>query len=160
MLSYNGTLLRLSIDGNEISYKESEGAIPDSASDQPLRIGANSLEEDKFFTGYVDEVRIWDSGLTNNEIKDIYEENTNRIYVKDDLVIYYDFGINKNESLSKKTNENPKQILKLQHQKNLNLSNNTNFTKNSLLDSITINQENTSKILSTISNTKQQIILQ
>lgn len=154
LLSYNGTLLRLDIDGNEISYKQTEGAIPDSTGDQPLRIGANSLEEDKFFTGYVDEVRIWDSGLTNNEIKDIYEENTNRIYVKDDLVLYYDFGINKNESLSKETNENPKQILKLQHQKNLNLSNNTNFTKNSLLDSNTINKENTRKILSTIANNK------
>ena len=122
LLSYNGTLLRLYIDGNEISYKESEGAIPDSTGDQPLRIGANSLEEDKFFTGYIDEVRIWDRGLTNNEINDIYKENTNRIHVKDGLVLYHNFGINKNESLSKETTENPKQILKLQYKKILNLS--------------------------------------
>jgi hypothetical protein len=154
LLSYNGTLLRLYIDGNEISYKESEGAIPDSTGDQPLRIGANSLEEDKFFTGYIDEVRIWDRGLTNNEINDIYKENTNRIHVKDGLVLYHNFGINKNESLSKETTENPKQILKLQYKKILNLSNNTNLTKNFLSDSNIINKENTSKILSTIANNK------
>jgi hypothetical protein len=154
LLSYNGTLLRLYIDGNEISYKESEGAIPDSTGDQPLRIGANSLEEDKFFTGYIDEVRIWDRGLTNNEINDIYKENTNRIHFKDGLVLYHNFGINKNESLSKETTENPKQILKLQYKKILNLSNNTNLTKNFLSDSNIINKENTSKILSTIANNK------
>ena len=154
LLSYNGTLLRLYIDGNEISYKESEGAIPDFTGDQPLRIGANSLEEDKFFTGYIDEVRIWDRGLTNNEIKDIYKENTNRIHFKDGLILYHNFGINKNESLSKETTENPKQILKLQYKKILNLSNNTNLTKNFLSDSNIINKENTSKILSTIANNK------
>jgi hypothetical protein len=154
LLSYNGTLLRLYIDGNEISYKESEGAIPDSTGDQPLRIGANSLEEDKFFTGSIDEVRIWDRGLTNNEIKDIYKENTNRIHFKDGLILYHNFGINKNESLSKETTENPKQILKLQYKKILNLSNNTNLTKNFLSDSNIINKENTSKILSTIANNK------
>ena len=154
LLSYNGTLLRLYIDGNEISYKESEGAIPDSTGDQPLRIGANSLEEDKFFTGYIDEVRIWDRGLTNNEINDIYKENTNRIHFKDGLILYHNFGINKNESLSKETTENPKQILKLQYKKILNLSNNTNLTKNFLSDSNIINKENTSKILSTIANNK------
>jgi hypothetical protein len=31
--------------------------MPDNTGEQPLRIGANSLEEDKFFTGYIDEVR-------------------------------------------------------------------------------------------------------
>ena len=154
LLSYNGTLLRLYIDGNEISYKESEGAIPDFTGDQPLRIGANSLEEDKFFTDYIDEVRIWDRGLTNNEINDIYKENTNRIHFKDGLILYHNFGINKNESLSKETTENPKQILKLQYKKILNLSNNTNLTKNFLSDSNIINKENTSKILSTIANNK------
>jgi predicted phosphodiesterase len=154
LLSYNGTLLRLDIDGNEISYKQTEGAIPDSTGDQPLRIGANSLEEDKFFTGYIDEVKIWDRGLTNNEIKYIIKENTNRIYAKDGLVLYHNFGINTNKSLLKETTENPKQILKLKYQKNLNLSNNTNFTKNSLSFSNTINKENTSKILSTIANNK------
>ena len=155
LLSYNGTLLRIEIDGNEMSYKHTERAIPDSTGDQPLRIGANSLDEDKFFTGYIDEVRIWDRGLTNNEIKDIYEDKTNRIYAKDGLVLYHNFGINTNELLLKETTENPKQILKLKYQKNLNLLNNTNFTKNSLSSyNNTINKENTSKILSTIANNK------
>ncbi len=60
MLSYYGTLLRLHIDEEKqiSTIKNTNGAIPDTTGDQPLRIGANSLEEDKFFTCYVDEVRM------------------------------------------------------------------------------------------------------
>ena len=76
LLSYNGTLLRLDIDGKkQVSTKPTNGAIPDTMGDQPLRIGANSLEEDKFFIGYIDEVRIWNRGLTDAEIAQIYFNN-------------------------------------------------------------------------------------
>ena len=53
LLSYNGSLLRLDIDGEKqvSTTKHTNGAIPDTTGEQPLRIGANSLEEDKFFTG-------------------------------------------------------------------------------------------------------------
>ena len=59
LLSYNGSLLRLDIDGEKqiSTTKQTNGAMPDNTGEQPLRIGANSLEEDKFFTGYIDEVR-------------------------------------------------------------------------------------------------------
>ncbi len=77
LLSYDGILLRLDIDGEkQISTKNTNGAIPDTTGDQPLRIGANSLEEDKFFTGYIDDVRIWNRGLTYEEIAQIYTNNT------------------------------------------------------------------------------------
>lgn len=87
LLSYNGTLLRLDIDGKQVSSKLTNGAIPDSTGDQPLRIGANSLDEDKFFTGYIDEVRIWDRGLTHSDITDIYNNTFNTI----GQVAYQDF---------------------------------------------------------------------
>jgi hypothetical protein len=74
LLSYNGFLLRLDIDGKKqiSTTKQTNGAIPDTTGEQPLRIGANSLEEDKFFTGYIDEVRVWNRGLTDEEITQIY----------------------------------------------------------------------------------------
>jgi hypothetical protein len=53
---------------------------PDATREQPLRIGANSLELDKFFKGEIDEVRIWNRGLTVNEIHEIYDnKDTNFI---------------------------------------------------------------------------------
>ena len=76
LLSYDGSLLRLYVDGKQVSDKLTKRAIPDTTGDQPLRIGANSLDESKFFTGYLDEVRIWNRGLTDSEISKIYSNNT------------------------------------------------------------------------------------
>jgi hypothetical protein len=89
LLSYDGSLLRLDIDGEkQISTKNTNGAIPDTTGDQPLRIGANSLEEDKFFTGYIDEVRVWNRGLTDEEISQIY---TNDTFNSTGQIVYKDF---------------------------------------------------------------------
>ena len=68
LLSYDGILLRLYVDGKQVSTKPTNGVIPDNTGDQPLRIGANSLDEDKFFIGEIDEVRVWNRGLTDYEI--------------------------------------------------------------------------------------------
>ena len=91
LLSYNGSLLRLDIDGKQVSSKYTNGAIPDTAGDQPLRIGANSLDEDKFYSGKVDEVRIWNRGLTNFEIAEIYSNDTFNTIGQ---VLYQDFKNN------------------------------------------------------------------
>jgi Concanavalin A-like lectin/glucanases superfamily len=76
LLSYNGSVLRLDIDGKQVSTKNTNGAIPDITGDQPLRIGANSLENDKFYSGSIDEVRVWNRGLTDSEITKIYNIGT------------------------------------------------------------------------------------
>ena len=88
LLSYNGSLLRLDIDGNQVSSKNTNGVIPDTTGDQPLRIGANSLDEDKFYIGKVDEVRVWNRGLTNSEIAKIYSNDTFNTIGQ---VLYQDF---------------------------------------------------------------------
>ena len=89
LLSYNGTLLRLDVDGKQVSTKLTNGAIPDTTGDQPLRIGANSLDESKFFTGNIDEVRVWNRGLTDKEIPEIYLNNT---FDLNGQVVYLNFG--------------------------------------------------------------------
>ncbi|HEX6294026.1 MAG TPA: LamG-like jellyroll fold domain-containing protein, partial [Nitrososphaeraceae archaeon] len=91
LLSYDGSLLRLDIDGKkQVSpTKNTNRVIPDTTGDQPLRIGANSLDESKFFTGNIDEVRVWNRGLTDEEISEIY---TNNIFDSNGQIIYLDFG--------------------------------------------------------------------
>ena len=92
LLTYNGTSLRLYIDGKQVSTKNTNGAIPDITGDQPLRIGANSLNEDKFFTGEIDEVRIWNDGLTDAELERI---NNNYTFTNNkNQIIYEKFGEN------------------------------------------------------------------
>ena len=90
LLSYDGNLLRLDIDGKEIDSQNTEKVIPDNTGDQPLRIGANSLDKDKFYTGNIDEIRIFNKGLTTEEIRSIYEDyafNKGQIF-------YSNFGLN------------------------------------------------------------------
>ena len=91
LLSYDGSILRLDIDGKKhiSTNKNTYGAIPDTTGEQPLRIGANSLDKSKFFTGYVDEVRIWNRGLTDKEISQIYVNND---FESKGQIIYLDYG--------------------------------------------------------------------
>ncbi|MGD1835124.1 MAG: LamG-like jellyroll fold domain-containing protein [Nitrososphaeraceae archaeon] len=91
LLSYDGNLLRLDVDGKEVDRQNTEKVIPDTTGDQPLRIGANSLDKDKFFTGNIDEIRIYNKGLTKEEIRSIYEDN---IFNKEDQIFYSNFGLN------------------------------------------------------------------
>ena len=87
---YNSTVLRVDIDGNTIgNLKISKN--PDTKGNQPLRIGANSLDLDKYFNGEVDEVRIWNRGLAINELIEIY---TNRNFTTNGQVEYLNFGKN------------------------------------------------------------------
>ena len=91
LLSYDGSLLRLDIDGEKqiSTIKNTNGVIPDTTGEQPLRIGANSLDESKFFTGNIDEVRVWNRGLTDKEISEIYMNNA---FDSHGLVVYLNFG--------------------------------------------------------------------
>ncbi len=74
-LTFNGFALFLFVDGKPIGNKLFIKETPDNTGTQPLRIGANSLNEDKFFTGDVDEVRLWNRALNMSEIENAYAEN-------------------------------------------------------------------------------------
>jgi hypothetical protein len=75
LLSYGNSLLRLDIDGKQIATKNTN-AKPDNTGDQPLRIGANSINATHFYNGSIDEVRVWNRGLTDSEIAQIYNSGT------------------------------------------------------------------------------------
>ena len=87
---YNSTVLRMDIDGHTIENLETS-RTPDTTGDQPLRLGANSLDLDKYFNGEVDELRVWNRGLAINELSEIY---TNRNFTTNGQVEYLNFGKN------------------------------------------------------------------
>lgn len=77
VVTYDGnSALKLFIDGALTSENKTGGAIPDVNSVQPIRIGSNSFVPDNYFTGLVDEVRIWNRTLDHSEILTGYTSNT------------------------------------------------------------------------------------
>ncbi|MFB5599767.1 MAG: LamG-like jellyroll fold domain-containing protein, partial [Nitrososphaeraceae archaeon] len=94
-VTFNGSVVTLFIDGKQIGSQFTDNEQPDNTGDQPLRIGANSLNEDKFYTGDIDEIRIWDRSLSQSEVEDAYIENKfNKTGQK--LFLSYGDYINKN----------------------------------------------------------------
>lgn len=71
--TFDGERLRLYIDGVQ-GGTTSAPEIPDNTGNQPIRIGANSLKasEKNQFTGFIDEIRVWNRSLTGEEITKQY----------------------------------------------------------------------------------------
>jgi len=72
VVTYDGTTLRLYIDGSQIGSLSTSGAVPDNIGTQPVRIGANSQVQNSFFVGNVDEMRVWNRALSAQEVSDAY----------------------------------------------------------------------------------------
>jgi glucose/arabinose dehydrogenase/PKD repeat protein len=64
--TYDGTALRLYVNGNQVASKAMTGAMAATAS--PLRIGGNALWGE-YFAGLIDEVRIYNKALTTAQIQ-------------------------------------------------------------------------------------------
>ena len=69
--TYDLSILKLYVDGSIVATL-STSAIPDDGSSLPVRVGANSFAENEFFIGSIDEVRIWNRPLTDQEVSDQY----------------------------------------------------------------------------------------
>jgi hypothetical protein len=89
VVTYDGSLLKLYIDGVQIANELVFGATPDNTGTQPVRVGANSAAPDGFFIGHVDEVRIWNRTLTDSEIADAYN---NGVFNTNGQILYVPFG--------------------------------------------------------------------
>ncbi len=71
VVTYDLSTLKLYVDGSVVETL-STSAIPDDGSSRPVRIAANSAGESMFFNGSIDEVRIWNRTLTDQEVSDQY----------------------------------------------------------------------------------------
>lgn len=77
VVTYDGNSeLRLYIDGSQIAEKQTGGAIPEPNIITPIRIGSNSFYPNNYFTGFIDEVRLWNRTLDDDEILKGYTNNT------------------------------------------------------------------------------------
>ena len=70
VVTYGGSTVILYIDGVQVASKSTSGASPDSSGTQPVRVAANSWKTPpgNFFTGEVDEVRVWNDDLTTQQV--------------------------------------------------------------------------------------------
>ena len=79
-VTYDGFTLRFYIDGLQVGRLSTSGALPDKTGVQPVRAGANSLLVNNFFSGNIDEVRIWNRAVTATEVTNQFNSgsfNTN-----------------------------------------------------------------------------------
>jgi len=72
VVTYDGKYINLFVDGVKVAIKSTGGASPESSGSNPVRIGANSRSSTNFFTGSVDEVRIWNRALVTSEVTKAY----------------------------------------------------------------------------------------
>src|SRR5262249_41591589 len=63
--TYDGSTLRLYVNGTQVASRAQRGSLPTSAN--PLQIGGDSLWG-QYFSGVIDEVRIYNRALTQAEI--------------------------------------------------------------------------------------------
>ncbi|MGE3859739.1 MAG: LamG-like jellyroll fold domain-containing protein [Nitrososphaeraceae archaeon] len=68
VVTFDGSIIRLYVDGVQLPNTLSTTSIPETAGNNPLKIGANSRIVGNLFTGNIDEVGVWDRALNPNEI--------------------------------------------------------------------------------------------
>jgi len=91
VVTYDGSAnLVLYIDGVQVASKSTGGASPETSGTKPVRIAANSrvTPPSNFFTGEIDEVRVWNDDLTAAEVANAFS-GTN--FNTADQVLYLDF---------------------------------------------------------------------
>jgi len=101
LVSYDGSLLTLYIDKVLISKKNTNAAIPDDNKIQIVRIGSNFLKSNSFFTGDIDNLKIWNRSLTENEVYSLFN-NPEKSYGS---LVDFDFSFEPNKIKSEPKNE-------------------------------------------------------
>ena len=76
LVTFDGSAINLYVDNNKVSTL-STSSSPDKTGSQPVRVGANSLSANNFFTGSIDEVRIWNRALSSQERTDAFSGKFN-----------------------------------------------------------------------------------
>jgi len=87
-VSYDGVTLAFYV--NAISAGQSAGAPVPLARSSVIRIGARATDAQRFFTGAIDEVRIWNRALSQQDILALY--NLELTGSEPGLVAYYSFN--------------------------------------------------------------------
>src|ERR1051325_833125 len=114
VVTNDGSTLKLYVDGVQVATKSTSSATPESVGTKPVRVGANSrvTPPGNFFTGEVDEVRVWNDDLTAQQVSDAFAGNINT----GNQVLYLPFGSNPSPVANDQTvtlNKNTQQSITL-----------------------------------------------
>ena len=94
VVTYDGNdNLKLYVDGNQIGTNKTNGVTPDLTGTKPIRVGSNSFKPEYYYTGLIDEVRIWNRTLDQPEVLKGYFNNT---YDQDMQIVHTSFDENEN----------------------------------------------------------------
>jgi hypothetical protein len=71
-------LLKLYIDGLEVATNSTNiGITPETTGEQPIRLGANSLDEkgkiNGYYTGQLDDIQVWDYAFTKEQVASLFD---------------------------------------------------------------------------------------
>jgi len=89
VVTFDGSILRLYVDGVQVPTTFSTSSIPETAGNHPLKIGANSRIASNLFTGSIDEVGVWSRALTTTEIANLMN---NGVFATNGLVYSNSFN--------------------------------------------------------------------
>ena len=87
VVTFDGSIINLYVDGIQVATKSASGT-PDNGANEPVRMGANSQAPSDFFIGDVDEIRVWKSALSPQQVIDAYNGKFNT----KDQIMYLDFS--------------------------------------------------------------------
>jgi len=87
VVTFDGKVINLYLDGTLVATQPASGS-PDNGGNEPVRVGADSTKPDDYFIGDVDEIRVWDSALTDQQVVDAYHNN----FDTKNQVLYLDFS--------------------------------------------------------------------
>jgi hypothetical protein len=95
VVTFDGSVLRLYVDGQQVASLNTNNAIPDYNWDTPLTIGKTALPNvnSNYFIGDIDEVRVYNRALSAQEVSDAYN---NGIFSNDGLAFHFDSTYNIN----------------------------------------------------------------
>ncbi len=82
---YDGAKMYIYVDGKLDTARDSSGSI--NSTDDPVYIGENATYRERFFNGLIDDVRVYNYALSQDEIKALYEVKASRPKPADGSVI-------------------------------------------------------------------------
>jgi hypothetical protein len=103
-ITYDGESIRFFLNGELFSQKESAGGTRLSGSSGKLQIGMVTLQDGKvFYSGRMDDLRIYDRALAQQEIAGLYQAalagpGRDFVVVPKRMIAYYDFNENTADS--------------------------------------------------------------
>jgi chitodextrinase len=95
VMVHDGTQDKIFINGVLANAKNVSGTL--NSTGHPFGIGYNPIDGGNYFEGSLDDIQIYNVALTDQEVADLYDEQSQAPVFTDKLVAYYPFSDNAND---------------------------------------------------------------